>query len=171
MRKLFIALIVTCVMLLPVSAVAAGLVVPGKQSPLASDIRTLTFICVGDSVNGSIPNTTTNAQNTGFITGWYLYKVEAFPTSGGTAPDAADVMVYDADGIDLLGSEDGGTTAYAGLTLIHATLKRTCLPNLYLPRAGLHVNFYPEIRGALTIDVDNQATASADWTIVLTFVK
>ena len=150
---------------------AAGRIAPGKQAQIASDIRTLTFICVGDSGNGSVPNTTTNTKNTGFITGWYLYKVEVFPTSGGTAPDAADLMIYDADGLDLLGSEDGGTTAFAGLTLVHATLKRATLPNLYLPRDGSHVNFYYEIRGAITLDVDNQGTASADWTIVLTFVK
>ena len=133
--------------------------------------RTIVFTCIGDVSNGSIPNTDTSAALTTFIKGWYLYKVEAFPTSGGTAPDAADVMIYDSDGLDLLGSEDGGTTAYAGLTLIHATLKRTCLPNLYLPRAGLHVNFYHPIASVLTLDVDNQGTASADYTIVLTFVK
>jgi hypothetical protein len=80
-------------------------------------------------------------------------------------------MIYDANGLDLLGSIDGGTTAYAGLTLIHATLVRRCLPNLYLPRAGLHVNYYPVVTGTLTLDVDNQATVSADWTIVLTFVR
>jgi len=133
--------------------------------------RTLTFVITGDDGTGAIANTDTSAANTSWIQGWYLYKVEAFPTSGGTAPDVADVMVYDSDGLDLLGSEDGGTTAYAGLTLVHATLKRTCVPNLYLPRAGLHVNYYPMITGTLTLDVDNQATVSANWTIVLTFVR
>lgn len=133
--------------------------------------HTLTFVCTGDDGNGSIVNTDTSTANTSFIKGWYFVSAEAYPTSGGTAPDAADVMIYDANGLDLLGSIDGGTTAYAGLTLIHATLARRCLPNLYLPRAGLHVNYYPVVTGTLTLDVDNQATVSADWTIVLTFVR
>jgi len=151
------------------AANAAGTVVQ-SASMVQNDIRQVTFTCTGDASDGSIPNTDTNTAITGYIKGFYLYKVEAFPTDGGTAPDAADVLIYDSDGLDLLGSEDG-STAYAGLGLIHATLKRSCLPNMHLPRADLHVNFYPSINGALTLDVVNQATASAEYTIVLTFVK
>lgn len=153
-----------------VAALAAG-VVSQMPATISDNTRTITFTCIADSAAATIPNTDTNSSNTAFIKGWYLYSVEAFPTTGGTAPDAADVMIYDADGLDLLGSEDGGTTAYAGLALIHATLKRRVLPNLYLPRAGLHVNFAPIITGALTLDVDNQATNSANFTVVLTFVR
>ena len=134
------------------------------------NIQTIVFECIGDGT-GAISNTDTNAENTAAITGWYLYRVQAYPTSGGTAPDAADVMIYDVAGEDLLGSEDGGTTAYNGLNLIHATLTRSTIPDLYIPRAGVHQAFYPGITGALTLDVDNQATASADWTVVLTFTR
>lgn len=170
MKKLLTILIIICLIAFSGSAWAAG-TAPQTLEKVSKYIRTITFVCVGDSGNGSIPNTATNTANTAFIRGWYLTKVEAFPTSGGTAPDAADVMIYDSDGLDLLGSEDGGTTAWAGLTLIHATLKRACVPNLYLPRAGLHVNYYPAITGALTLDVDNQGTNDAEATVVLTFVK
>ncbi len=158
-------------LILPSIILAAGSSVTQSAVQVSSHVRTLTFVCVGDDSSGAVANTDTNTANTAFIKGWYLYSVSAFPTSGGTAPDAADVMVYDSDGLDLLGSEDGGTTAYAGLTLVHATLKRKAKPNLYLPRAGLHVNDYPLVTGVLTVDTDNQATASAGWTIVLTFVR
>jgi hypothetical protein len=174
MKKLLTILITICLISFSGSAWAAGTVTqspPDAVAKVSRNIRTITFVCVGDSSNGSIPNTDTNTSNTAFIRGWYLYKIEAFPTLDGTAPDEAHIMIYDSDGLDLLGSEDGGTTPYAGLTMIHATLKRTCLGNLYLPRAGSHVNFFHEIRGVLTLDVDLQGTASADWTIVLTFVK
>ena len=167
MKKLF--LIILTIVLLAANALASGTVTQ-SAARVDTHIRTITFVCVGDSSNGSIPNTDTNSANTEFIKGFYLYKIEAYPTTGGTAPDAADVLVYDSGGMDLLGSEDG-STAYAGLNLIHATLKKACMPNLFLTGRSTHVNYYPEIRTALTLDVDNQGTNSAEYTIVLTFVK
>lgn len=134
-------------------------------------IKKLFFVCTGDSVNGSIPNTDTSTVNTSFIEGWRLYQVEAYPTAGGTAPDAADVFVLDEDGMDLLGCIDGSTTAYNGKNLIHATLKYATHPDLYTLGQTAHSAYYPVITGALTIKVSNQATASANWTIVLTFIK
>jgi len=171
MRKLIFLLTLLFVLLFPGFVFAVGTVVQGDVTVVFKNTFTLTFTCTGDAADGSIPNTDVTTANTTKLKGLYLYKVEAFPTSEGTAPNPADVMVYDEDGLDLLGSEDGGTTAYAGLTLVHATLKRTTLPNLYLPRAGNHVNYFPQITGVLTLDVDNQTTASANWTIVLTFVR
>ncbi len=170
MKKLLTILIAICLIAFSGSVWAAGTVTQTLEK-VSKNIRTITFLCTGDSGNGSIPNTDTNVPNTAAIRGWHLTKVEAFSPSSGTDPDAADIMVYDSDGLDLLGSEDGGATAWAGLTLVHATLKRTCVPNLYLPRAGLHANYYPEITGVLTLDMDNQGTGSANTTVVLTFEK
>lgn len=131
------------------------------------DARVLTFACTGDSSDGSIPNTAISAANLTYLTGYYLYTVAAYPTSGGTAPDAADVFILDANGEDLLGSVDAGTTANKGANLIHATLKKTTLPySHYLSSA-----YYPAIINALTLKVLNQATASANYTVELTFVK
>jgi hypothetical protein len=96
----------------------------------------------------------------------YLYCITAYPTSGGTAPDAADVFILNAQSEDLLGSADN-STAGNGANLIHATLSRTTLPKLYLPA----VNFYPVVNGILTLQVSNQATNDANYTVVLTFVK
>lgn len=134
-------------------------------------IRQVTFACTGDSSNGSIPNTATSSSVIKFITGYRLYQVEAYPTTGGTAPDAADVFVLDAGSMDLLGSEDGGTTAYQGLNLIHATLKRATSPDLYMPRAGVHALYQPYVTGVLTLKVSNQTTANANYTVVLSFTK
>ena len=100
-----------------------------------------------------------------------LYQVEAYPTAGGTAPDAADVFILDADGMDLLGSVDGSTTAYRGLNLIHATLKYATTPDIYHLGQTAHADYHPVVTEALTLKVSNQATARADWTIVLTFIK
>lgn len=135
---------------------------------ISKGVFEVTLICVGDSSDGSIPNTVTTDANqiNSKIRGGYLYSVIAFPTVGGTAPDAASVFIIDKYSLYLLGSEDGGTTAYDGLNLIHATLTRKAKPNIYSPRAGLHLYDYPKITGALTLKVSDQATLSAEWTIV-----
>lgn len=139
------------------------------------EIKKLIFLCTGDASNGSIPNTATSASNTSFIEGMRLYQVEAYPTAGGTAPDEADVFVLDAGSLDLLGCVDGSTTPYNGAKLIHATIKRVAAPDIFNIGQTAHSSpyrrYYPLITGALTLKVINQATASANWTIVLIFIK
>lgn len=135
----------------------------------------VTLVCTGDVAGGTvgtIPATATTDYDTngallnGVIIGKYLIEVNAFPTADGTAPDAASVLIKDTNSLDLLGSEDGAT-AYNGLNLIHATLPRSTTPDKYIPRAGLHALYYPQITGALTVSVTDQATAEADFTIEL----
>jgi hypothetical protein len=154
-------------------AFAAGTVTQVAQNFPDSDrhIKKLIFLCTGDAATGSIPNTASNTSNTSFIKGMRLFQVEVAPTPGGTAPDAADVFILDADSMDLLGSIDGSTTAYRGLNLIHATLKRATTPDIFHAGQNAHADYYPLITGALTLKVANQATASANWTIILTFIK
>ena len=132
-------------------------------------IKRVTFTCIGDSSNGSIPNEDFNSADE--VTGYYMLNIMAYPTSGGTAPDAADVFILDANDLDLLGSVDGGTTAYNGLNLIHATLTKMNLPSYLDTKAGSNVNFYHLVTGELTLKVANQGTASADYTIVCTFIR
>jgi len=124
------------------------------------------FICTGDSSNGSIPNTAISNASMGVISGsHWLYTVSAYPTSGGTAPDAADVFILDANGEDLLGSVDGGTTAKKGLNLIHATLKNSTFPfSNFMQRY-----YFPPVTGVLTLKVLNQATPSPNYTVELVF--
>ena len=85
-------------------------------------VKAVTFLCTGGTVaeTGTIPNTDIISATMDEIKGLKLQYVTAFPTVGGTAPDAGDVFIIDADGIDLLGSADANLTAYNGLNLIHA---------------------------------------------------
>ena len=149
------------------TAWAAGSVVVSQQV-VSNFSKQVIFTCTGDASTGAITNTDTGKYD---LSGWYLYRVITYPTSGGTAPDAADVFILDANSLDLLGCEDGSTTAYQGLNLIHATLARSAIPDLYIPRAGLHQPYYPLITGPLTLKVANQGKASANYTVVLELVK
>jgi len=141
----------------------------GNQT-LEMETRRLVFICTGDSVTGAITETEISDGDLNFIRGWYFYRIEAYPTAGGTVPlTGADVFILDREDMDLLGSEDGSTTAYAGLNLIHATLKKAALPNMFLTRAGNHVNYYWDITDHLSLKVSGQTKAAADYTIELFF--
>ena len=172
-RRITIGIMTVALLLLLASVgfAADGTVVQSPANYPDDKIRQVIFTCTGSVTDGSIPDTDTSAPHTLFITGYRLYRVDAYPTSGGTAPDAADVFILDENGLDLLGSEDGGTTAYGGLNLIHATLARTTFPDAYIPRAGVHALYQPYVTGALTLKVLNQATHSANYTIVLSFTK
>lgn len=167
MRRYAFIWILVLALMAPLSVWAAGsctqsCVPVGQQTQYKC-----TFLCTGDVSSGSIPNTALTDANMALVQGMYLYTVSAYPTSGGVAPDAADVFVLDAKGEDLLGSADGGTTANKGANLIHATLKKTTFPySYYLSQA-----YFPLVVNALTLKVANQATASATYTIELVFAR
>lgn len=180
MKKLILTISMLLCLLIPNIAMSTvgSVVISQKRIQIADshpaeEVRQLIFTCTGDVTDGSIPDTTISASDMNFIRGWCLRKVEAYQTTVGVAPDAdeASIFILDSDGMDLLGSEDGGTTPYAGKYMIHATLKRMCFLNAYFPRAGLHANYYDPIVKLLTLRVIDQATASADYTVVWTFTK
>lgn len=165
MKRLFFALLVVC--LLPAVAFSANTV---TQTALEIDthMRTLTLAVFSDGTDFTVA---TNTANTAYIKGWYLYSVTAYATGAAFTPDAADVLIYDSVGNYLLGSEDAGTTAYKGLNLIQSSGTYSCIPDMYIKRAGEHQPFFWPIRSALTVAIKNQGTASAYFNIVLTFVK
>jgi hypothetical protein len=161
--KIITSLILCFSLLLPVLSMAAGSctqAVISTQNPVVKIIR---FVCTGAATDGSIPNTDTNATSNSAINGAWLVGVSAYPTTGGTAPDAADVIILDSHGEDYLGSADGGSTANKGANLIHATLKKTALPFSYFSNS----NYFFPISGTLTLKVLNQATVNANYTIEL----
>jgi hypothetical protein len=89
---------------------------------------------------------------------YYLYTVTAYPTSGGTAPDAADIAVLQ-NSEDLLGGK--------GVNLLHATATYTTFPY----SSFMSTYRFPMIVSALTLTLANQATVSANFTIELIFVR
>ena len=163
MKKLLF--FVLCLLVLPNMVMATESVVVTQEHIIPRVIEQVIFTCTG-AADGSITNTAFSQQVLRDIQGMYLYCVTAYPTSGGTAPDAADVFILTPGNEDLLGSDDN-STAGNGANLIHATLQKTCIPYLGL----LNLNFYPVVHEVLTLQVANQDTDSADFTVVLTFVK
>jgi hypothetical protein len=155
-------LIVSCLFFSP-SLWAAGSCVQSVDYAPGGFI-VVDFACTGDAANGTIQNTAVATTTMAVLTGalkYYLYTVSAFPTAGGTAPDAADVFVLDADGEDLLGSIDGGTTANKGLNLIHATLKKTAFPYSH----HMSNSYAPPVTNTHTLKVSGQTTISANFTV------
>lgn len=137
----------------------AGSVTQSIEYTQNPTIKVLKFVCIGAADNGSIPDTALSAAIQAEIEGHYLYTASAYPTAGGTPPDAADVQVVDAHGEDLLGGK--------GVNLIHATAKQTVFPY----SAFQTENYAPAVINALTLKVANQATASANYTIELVFAR
>jgi len=156
--KKYIAIIITVIMLMASNLWAAGSCVESVEAWTGGFV-TVRLACTGDSANGSIPTITISTDTMNLIKGThYLYQVKAYPTSGGTAPDAADVTVL-MNGADLLGGK--------GVNLIHATATYDTLPY----SSFMSTYRYPAINGALTVAVANQATVSANYTIELIFVR
>lgn len=90
---------------------------------------------------------------TQLIRGRSLRSVEAYP--GSPAPDAADITVSDAAGLDLLNGN--------GTSLISATLAVANYP--LIDDLGATI----PIRGVLSIALANQTTNGAKFTLKLTF--
>lgn len=147
-KVLFLALVLS--LIVSGSVLADGTVTETVTKYLRGDSRyvEVLFTCVGDASDGTIPDTAMSFS----AKGWYLYNVEVDP--GATAPDAADVLIKNAAGRDLL---DG-----LGTNLIHATATQSLSDSM---------PFFELITGALTLDVDNQATVSATYTVKLTFIQ
>jgi hypothetical protein len=175
MKKTLASLIAGLVLLLSASVFAAS---TGTCTQTTTEnypnigVKKIFFVCSASSSDGTIADQDLSAANLLFVSGYRLEQVTAYPTAGGTAPDAADVFILiKTTGEDLLGSIDNGTTAYAGLNLIHATLQRSTFPQKYVVGTGEHWAYYPLITSTLTLRVVNQATNSAKYTIGLSFFK
>jgi len=135
---------------------------PGTPQWLPNGIVSLVITCEGSAV----ADTTiymTDLDGSG-KSGYYLLGIEAWPVAGGTAPDDADVFVFDATvdstvGLDLLGSTNGVTAANG------ANLVSTVPKYHYFKANAAAANAYPPVTGNLTLRVSGQDTADADWKI------
>jgi len=129
----------------------------------------VTLACKGATADDGSDDVDLSDATMSLLSGkYYLYAVYTRPTSGGTAPDAANVFILDkTTGEDYLGSADAGTTANKGANLIHATLPKSTMPYSY------HMLnwFYFPVRGDLSVRVTGQATVGGDFTIELNFQR
>jgi len=169
MKKLLVVILGLLLVAIPCFSFAAESVVEGQLERSGDGIYEVAFV-IQTAADGSITATTFSDDLVSKLKGKYFLQVDAFPTPGGTPPDAADLVVYDENGIYYLGSVDGGTTAKNGLNLIHATIPKSCLPAMYLTGTTAHVNYYWPVRGALTFDIINQGTDTAHITLIFVFV-
>lgn len=167
-----ILILMMLMLVIPSMALAVNSVTTQKLDDvgIGSPTRTITLTTTMATPGTYSDTVITQANILSEVMGWYLYEVAAFPTSGGTAPDAADVFILDGNGRDMLGSVDNGTTAYNGANLIHATLFYSCVPDIYSVGGGHQALFVP-VTGPLTLRIANQGTALANITFILTFVK
>jgi hypothetical protein len=129
---------------------------PYQLSPMSFMVR---FVCTHSADGGGLATQTIPAETMAILEGsYFLYSVTAYPTSGGTAPDAADIAVL-MNGEDLLGTK--------GVNLIHATATQDTFPY----SAYMSSYRYPRINNTITMTVANQGTASANYTIDLDFER
>jgi hypothetical protein len=111
-----------------------------------SNMVVLTFTCTADAAAATFPTTSTNDDITDIIQGMYITEVRTNP--GSTAPtDNYDIVINDADGIDLMGgsllNRDASNSEAAAPAI--AT-------GVYWPRP---------VDGALTISISNNSVNSA----------
>jgi hypothetical protein len=158
MKKLLLIAAIVTVLAFPGVLLAAGSCTQSAVADAGSRYVLIKFVCTGASDDGSIPATPISAANMKLIQDkTRLLSVMAYPTSGGTAPDAANVTLT-MNGQDLLGG--------AGANLIHATATQDAYPL----NTGGDIRF-PLITNTVTLGVAAQATVSANYTIEATFGK
>jgi hypothetical protein len=158
MKKLLLIAALIVALAVPGLLWAAGSCTQSAVVDSGSRYVSIKFVCTGDSGDGSIPATAISTANMKLILDKArLLSVTAYPTSGGTAPDAANVTLT-MNGQDLLGG--------AGTNLIHATATQDAYPL----NTGGDIRF-PLITNTVTLAVAAQATVSANYTIEAIFGK
>lgn len=158
MKRLSLAIILAVLLMASNSWATAGSCTQTVVDPVGGAVI-VTLTCTGDSTNGSLPTQTISSDVITLLDNkYFLVNVKTYPTSGGTAPDAADVTV-NMDGLDLLGAK--------GVNLIHATATQDVCPYSTFMAAWRYVL----VTSALTVTVANQSTNSANFTIELQFSK
>lgn len=161
MRFLITILTVALLAIVPTCAMGAG-TVTAEVNKISNNVRTIVLTCTGDSSDGTIPDTSTDdmvdtdgdtVHASSFIEGFFLFRVVVENDSGDTdVTDDSDVYIKHADGTDMLDGDgvdqlDDDTVNY------------------------IRLYEYDPVLDAITLDVDNQATASGVYTITLVFVR
>ena len=159
MKKTFLALLLLLGFFVTDVFAVAGTVTLAQDQLFNANgyttMRVVSFVCVGDSTDGTIPDTAINADNLvlGNLAGWFLYRMVVENDAGDTGvTDDSDVYIKDAGGSDLLNGQgvdqlDDDTRNYI----------RLCR--------------HDPVSGTLTLDVDNQDVHSGEYTITLILAK
>lgn len=158
MKRLIIIIAIIATMIAPVTVWAAG---SCEVRPLdvIGGSYTVTLTCTGDATDGTVPNITIPAPiMERLMFKYYLYHVWAFPTADGVTPTSAAVTVQ-MRGVDLLGGQ--------GTTLINNLVVQDTFPySVYMSSY-----FFPIVADTLIVGVSGQNTNSANFTIILEFVR
>ena len=157
MRVLLLALALVIMSSLPATAAGTYTIEHGWIDRAETSYEVV-IRYTGDASDGSVPAVTLPAEVMSKITGIYLYSVTAYPTTGGTAPDAADVAVNDGS-FDVLGGK--------GVNLIPASGQNDAFPYSVFMGSWR----YWIVKNVLNVAVANQATPSANFTVVLKLVR
>jgi len=173
MKKLFTTLLIGVVLLFS-TTVFAGIKIQSINKNAAS--IAVTLICEGANPTVSSDDLSYGGETlTDIIDLTYFYQVCCAPGPASAPPDdGSDLLIFlrvnNEEKVDILGSEDN-TTAYHRLNIIDSTTPECAVGNMYIKRGGEHVNHFWLINDTITIDVDNQDTASGIFTMILTFVR
>jgi len=145
--KRFITIIALALALLLPSSLwaAAGTCTQAYALIPSSNISTITFTCIASADDQSFPSTATSTEITAAIKGMYIIEARTNP---GTAPTANyDIVLNDADGIDLM----GGTMADRS-----ATVSQRSIPAL---STGVYGG--TAVDGAITLVITGNSVNSA----------
>ncbi len=156
MKKLLLALFLVLILVESVLAATPGTCVITSSTiyVLTQPTRkviTLSWVASVDAA--TVPTTTITAATYG-IGGWYFYSAETNPGAG-PPTDNYDIVINDADSIDL-----------AGGLLMNRDTATTEMVNIALGILGQ----YPIIRGDLTFVLTNNLVNSATGSCILTFI-
>ena len=149
MKKTILIIALALALLFPSSlwaAAAPGTVTQSISFTQNPAIKILTFTATASADDGSFPSTATTAANTAEIEGHYITEVRTNPGAG-PPQDNYDIVLNDADGIDLM----GGTLANR-----HTTTSQRAIPALATGIYGATA-----IDGALTLVITGNNVNSA----------
>ncbi len=168
MKKLVCFATMLICLLIAGQAFAAGSVdVNGVK--VGRDNIHIVFACTGDASDGSVPDTAIPSTWLEVLrkNNYYLVDVKTLTTAGGTDPETADVQVLESslaisETVDIAPSTPRDVLLGAGANLIHPTEARAIGPAMPI---------YEPVSGSLSLRVVGQATASANYTVILVFSK
>jgi len=159
MKKFFVYLFLALFVAVPAFAAGTVTLSSDKIHKISQDesIRVVTFACVGDDSDGSIPDTTISKANFSGLArpfhGWYLYRAIIHNSTTQTDCDNnSDVYLKDSGADDYLGGQ--------GVDQLDADTYNK-----------ITINTVEAFYDNPILDVDNQSAVEAEYSIKFVLVK